>query len=86
MPAVPNGVVTVPLESSILRITWLNESATYALPAPSSAIPSGTLKRAAAPIASVLPLEPEPAEVIPASVSSLAPATVRNVSPTLSLK
>ena len=55
--AVPASVVTAPA-AVILRIVLLPVSATYTLPAPSTATPNGRWKVAAVPVPSALPPDP----------------------------
>ena len=62
-PAVPASVVTTPA-GVILRIVLFPSSATYTFPALSTAAPNGSLKLAAAPVPSALPVTP----AVPASV------------------
>src|SRR5205085_217234 len=57
-------VVTSPLGVT-LRIRWLPQSATYSVPAPSTARPQGDEKRALPPVPSALPGAPGlPARVV----------------------
>src|SRR6476660_3485289 len=64
LPAVPARVVTTPA-GVILRMVQLARSATYPMPVASTATPVGRLKRAAAPVPSVLPVLPAvPARVV----------------------
>ena len=63
-PANPASVLTTP-PGAIFRIVWLPVSATYTLPALSTATPCGWLKSAALPVPSALPLTPaNPASVL----------------------
>ena len=59
----PARVVTTPVDITIFRILWLLESATYRF-VPSVVIPLGLLNFAEVPVASVEPVEPEPAKVV----------------------
>src|SRR5450631_993218 len=70
LPARPASVVTT-AAGVILRIVWLPVSATYTLPAPSTATENGVANRAALPVPSALPgLFAKPAKVltVPAGV------------------
>src|SRR5436190_22042876 len=62
LPTDPASVVTMP-PGAIFRIVPFEVSATYTLPAESTAAPSGALKRAARPTPSVLPVDDAPARV-----------------------
>jgi hypothetical protein len=55
-PGLPTTVLTTP-EAVTLRIVWLFLSATYTVPAESTARPRGESKRASLPDPSVLPDE-----------------------------
>ena len=85
LPVRPASVVTTPPDA-IFRIARLFESATYTLPALSTATPAGPLKRAAAPVPSAVPGLP----AVPASVVTTPPDVIIRivwlpVSPTYTL-
>ena len=70
-PAIPARVVTALVATTILRMVWLQVSATIRLPLPSAATPLGQPNCASSPVPLLSPDEPAvPARVVTSPVAT----------------